>query len=249
MDSMVDDALINPRREKGEPELSASGLLCINPGDMKHLGPKLEKAGAKRHFFFNSNLYTVSGSSDTIDAFVAGPAVGAPMAVIALEKLIALGAKRVIVYGWCGSLSPKLPMGDVLIPTRGLSEEGTSCHYPITGKAAGSENLRRMMADYLNRETYQLQEGPVWTTDAPYRETKGKVREYSQKGVLGVDMEFSALATVAIYRQIELGAVFLVSDELWKDQWRPTFKDKSFITKNRIMLDRLLKMICEMGGK
>ena len=38
------------------------------------------------------------------------------MAVMALEKLIALGAKNIIVCGWCGSLSQKLKIGDILLP-------------------------------------------------------------------------------------------------------------------------------------
>jgi uridine phosphorylase len=240
---MQEEAIINPRREKGEPELPDTGLLCINPGDARYLAEQAVKQGSSRHFLFNSNLHIIPESLIGNSVFVAGPAVGAPMAVMALEKLIALGAKKVIICGWCGSLSSGLAIGDILLPTWGVSEEGTSSHYPIMGRASSFSPMRETVAGYLRASNFASQEGPIWTTDAPYRETRGQVAGHAGKAILGVDMEFNALATVAIYRKIELAAVFLVSDELWKSEWQPGFKNKAFMTKNRQVLDCLLAAV------
>lgn len=245
---MTEETIISPRREKGEPLLPASGLFCVNPGDARYLGGRAEKLGASRHFLFNSTLQVISGNSGSEGVFVAGPAVGAPMAVITLEKLVALGARQVIVYGWCGSLNPALRTGDLLLPTWAFSEEGTSSHYPIQGRAASSEALRNDLHRYLRAEGFASREGPVWTTDAPYRETRAKVVDYAGKSILGVDMEFSALATVASYRRIDLAALFLVSDELWHQSWQPGFKGKTFSAKNRRILAALLERTIAKGG-
>jgi uridine phosphorylase len=245
---MAEETIINPRREKGEPELPATGLFCVNPGDARYLGARLDKLGATRHFLFNSDLHVISVESGASGVFVAGPAVGAPMAVMTLEKLIALGAGKVIVYGWCGSLSPELRTGDILLPTWGFSEEGTSGHYPIQEKPASSEFRRHDLEHALHAAGIACRQGPIWTTDAPYRETRGKVREYAEQSILGVDMEFSALATVAIYRRIELAAVYPVSDELWQKSWRPGFKSKSFLATNRRVLDCMLEITIEISG-
>ena len=240
---MQEEAIINPRREKGEPELPEIGLLCINPGDARFLTEQAVRQCGSRHFLFNSNLHVIPESLDGNSVFVAGPAIGAPMAVMTLEKLIALGAKKITVCGWCGSLSSGLAIGDILLPTWGVSEEGTSKHYPLEGRASSFPSLRETLADYLRQNSLVCQEGPIWTTDAPYRETRGQVEGYAGKSILGVDMEFNALATVAAYRKIELAAVFLVSDELWKSEWQPGFKNKAFMAKNKQVLNCLLEAV------
>ncbi|MDF1577370.1 MAG: nucleoside phosphorylase [Desulfobulbales bacterium] len=245
---MAEEIIINPRREKGEPILPAAGLFCVNPGEARYLGAGLAKLGAARHFLFNSNLLVLPGNSGSGGVFLAGPAVGAPMAALTLEKLIALGAERIIVCGWCGSLSPELRTGDILLPTWGFSEEGTSGHYPIQGRPASSEPLRDDLARYFRAAGLACREGPVWTTDAPYRETRGKVSEYAGKSILGVDMEFSAMAAVATYRSIDLAAVFLVSDQLWQRSWRPGYKSKVFLAKTRQVFTGLLAKIIDNGN-
>jgi uridine phosphorylase len=246
---MQDEALINPRREKGEPELPETGFLAINPGDSRYLAEQAVRLGGTRHFLFNSNLHIIPAGLAGERIFIAGPAVGAPMAVMVIEKLIALGAKKVIVCGWCGSLTPVLTVGDILLPTWGVSDEGTSKHYPLRGPAHSDPVLRETLAGYLRRNNFGSQEGPIWTTDAPYRETRAMVRDYAAKSILGVDMEFNALATVAAYRHIELAAVFLVSDELWRSEWQPGFKSKPFMARNKQVLNCLLAAVTTPGGK
>ncbi len=157
-------------------------------------------------------------------ACLAGPCLGAPQAVMALEKLIALGAGRIWVFGWCGSLQPQVRIGDILLPTGAVSEEGTSAHYPLREPNPGPDAA---LAGRLRRRLRQcgmpFHEGRVWSTDAPYRETPGKVCRFRQQGVVAVDMEMSALMTVAAFRRVSLGAMLVVSDELSGPGWKPGF--------------------------
>ena len=60
------------------------------------------------------------------------------------------------------------------------------------------------------------------------RETREKVERYQKEGVLAVEMEISALFTVAKFRGAELGAMPVVSDELATFKWRPGFKMEEF---------------------
>jgi uridine phosphorylase len=233
------DVAITPCREKGEPALSELGILCINPGEAV-LGCQLAKqSGGRRHKLFNSNLYQIPATNQAGPFFTAGPTIGAPMAVLTLEKLVALGAKWIIVYGWCGSLTESLAVGDVLLPTRAVSEEGTSGHYPLSSRAEASQYLLQPLTDRLRTENIKMKTGTVWTTDAPYRETWVKIRTYGRQSVLGVDMEFAALCTVAAFRGVELAAVLLVSDELWRHPWQAGYKNKLFKKKSRLMLEIL----------
>ena len=231
------DVLIKPVRTPGEPELSGPGLLLINPGEADYFARISPEKSLKRHFLFNSKLYRET--SPDRPSFWAGPMVGAPMAAMTLEKLIALGGKQFIVYGWCGSLQQDICTGDMVLPTWAASEEGTSLHYPTQQPATATDSLRHRLAEHLSNFGIKTFSGPVWTTDAPYRETRQKVTTYREQGILGVEMEFAALAAVAAFRKVELAAALLVSDELWREQWTPGFQRKDFRQKNRTMVDSL----------
>ena len=229
--------VLTPQRERGEPQIPPLGLLAVNPSDRTHFSALARHYLLERHFLFNAELYSNG------QFFLAGPAVGAPMASLCLEKLIALGASRIILYGWCGSLTPTLSIGDVFAPTGALSEEGTSAHYP-GGNRPWDDSFQRRMLEALASQGQAVIEGPVWTTDAPYRETKEKVRRYGGQGILAVDMEYTALRAVAAFRRVQLAAVFLVSDELYHDTWQQGIGRKSFRQQSQRFLNELCALLC-----
>ena len=230
------EMIINPSRDSGDPELPASGLLLINPAEAK-AGLHLAKTkGGQQKFLYNSKLVLLPDNGSSGSVFFAGPAVGAPMAVLTLEKLIALGAHRIIVYGWCGSLNDTLRIGDVLLPTWAMSTEGTSAHYPVNFRPESHAPTRQTLSEGLAAQGLTALSGPVWTTDAPYRESVAQVKELSEQNILGVDMEYAALIAAAAFRRVELTAVLLVSDELFHEKWKPGFRTKDFKKKSRDIL-------------
>lgn len=226
----ITDAFINPIRRQGEPELNGPCLFLINPQEARYAVKGAKQNKAQSFPLFHSNLFTIPhGESSSVSW--AGPAIGAPFAVMTLEKLIALGVSQCIMLGWCGSLLPSLQIGDIVLPTWAISEEGTSPHYPINEPPQSSSQLRHTVHDYLETKGISSAEGPVWTTDAVYRETDDKITRYADQSILAVDMEFSALATVSAFRGIDMAAVLLVSDELFHSEWKPGFQRKSFRKK------------------
>jgi uridine phosphorylase len=245
----MDDSgmIINPGREKGEPQLPPAGMFLINPAEAEagRLLAKTRSGG--QHFLFNSRLTVIPAAPPAGSFFIAGPAVGAPMAVLTLEKLIALGAQRIIVYGWCGSLNDTLHIGDILLPTWAVSSEGTSTHYPVDARPESHASTRQLLSDHLTAQGLNVRTGPVWTTDAPYRESVAQVKSFGARDILGVDMEYAALAAAAAFRKIELTAVLLVSDELWSGKWQPGFRTKSFRKKSRDIL-HFLANFCSINS-
>lgn len=228
--------IIRPGRKKNEPILPRPGLLLINPPEAAEGRRLVKLRGGRHHFLFNSSLAVIPAAPPAGSFFMAGPAVGAPMAVLTLEKLIALGAGRIIIYGWCGSLSETLRAGDVLLPTWAISTEGTSAHYPLDYRPESHPPTRMFLREGLAQCGFNVRSGPLWSTDAPYRESVAQVRELARQNVLGVDMEYAALIAAACFRKVELSAVLLVSDELWSGTWKPGFHAKGFKKKSRDIL-------------
>jgi len=237
----MSDCIINPARSPKDPHLPPIGVLAVNPADSPCFASLARRHGLERHDLFHAQLL----ANDSF--FLAGPAVGAPMAAICLEKLIALGARRILVYGWCGSLHPALAAGELFIPTGGVSEEGTSGHYqgPV---ASNDDSWRVALINALTTGGFSgVKQGLIWTTDAVYRETREKVERYGAQGILAVDMEFTALRSVAAFRQVDLAAAMLVSDELFHRSWSPRMHRKRFRSQSRRILECLCSFI--QGGK
>jgi uridine phosphorylase len=233
----IEESLVTPQVRPGDPKLPAQGILAVNPADAAALMHYAKSTGLGRFFLFNSNLYCSE------DLFVAGPAVGAPMAALCLEKLIALGAQQIILYGWCGSLCRQVQARDLLIPGLAFSEEGTSPHYrpDRSTRIQPSAALRTRLCSVLSQAGLPYHEGSLWTTDAPYRETRTKIEYYASQAVLGVDMEYAALCSVAALREVALAAALLVSDEVWRAPWQPQYAFKDFKRQSA----KLLHLLCE----
>lgn len=231
--------LINPKKSRSEPGIDPLALMIPLPGDLQRMARLFGETGS---LCFKNNTLRVFELQDSRRSIgLAGPAVGAPQAVMILEKLIALGARRVIFLGWTGGLNPALSPGDLILPDKAISEEGTSRHYSDKICSGPSSPLLGHIKKALEREGLSFKQGPVWTTDAPYRETIDKVKAFQSQGVLGVDMELSAFFTVSAFRGIEAAALLIVSDDLSGLTWRHGFREPRFLEARRQVARFLFK--------
>lgn len=164
-----------------------------------------------------------------------GFGIGAPAAAMVAEDLIALGVKRIVNIGLAGGLQHRCGIGEFVLCTDAIRDEGVSHHYLDPGRHVGpSEDLTERLGDALGEP---LHRGPTWTIDAPYRETVAEARHYQDEGVLTVEMEAAAVFAVAAYRGVEAAAAFIVSDSLAELTWDPQFDAPSL----RPGLERLLE--------
>jgi uridine phosphorylase len=236
-----DVAIINPAPPKGGPPLPPFGVMAGSLPDLSVLCGNLgvDKNGFRS--FITSRLYVEEGRSYTL----VGPLIGAPYAVMLMETLIAWGAKKLIFFGWCGAISPEVEIGDILVPTRALIDEGTSLHYRMkTGETAvPGSSITAEITKEMARKEVPFHTGTIWTTDGFYRETPERVRHFQQQRALAVEMELSALFTVGKFRNIEVGAVLVVSDTLSDLSWRQGFKENRFKTQRRAVCE-VISQLC-----
>ncbi len=208
----------------------------MNPTEAKTAIQTLLDRGGDQRFLFHSGLVV----SPDEDFFVAGPAVGAPMAAMILEKLIVLGASCVVMAGWCGAVDPALSVGDTVLGGAAHPGEGTSRYYGRGDVFQPSSRLLENLQGSLNLTA----PASIWSTDAPYRESRKMLKALAKLyNVSAVDMEYSALCAVAAFRGIDFASLFLVSDELWKPDWHPGFNGKVFKRKSKAQIKLLMKHI------
>ncbi len=230
-------AVIEPKRGRGEKLLPAQGVLLVNPAEAEEAVAKVVADGGERRPLFNSRLCVDSHR----DHFLAGPAVGAPVAVMALEKLVALGARRVLLCGWCGAVDRTLRVGDVVVPDCGIVGEGTSQYYGVFDRSAPSALLSEQLAARLSAAGLPVARGTLWSTDGIYREEREELlRLHHDCAVRAVDMEFSALCSAAAFRGVEFAAALTVSDVTTAETWQPGWREQAFRCNSR----RVVELLC-----
>ena len=181
------------------------------------------------------------------------PYWGAPAAVVGLERLIAAGIQEIIVLGLAGSITPKASTGDILVPTWGIREEGASYHYMPPNYIPKPHRLLltrflKILKETKGRKRHRILIGGVWSTDAFYRETLDKILKYSKQGVIGVDMEMTALFTVAYYRKARIVGALAISDELYTGEWKPGFESKRLKRAEKIIAIAALRTLSEKSS-
>jgi len=155
---------------------------------------------------------------------------GSAASAMLTEVLIAGGVRYFLVMGAAGSISKEVKAGDVVVPTWGLREEGVSYHYVEPDVVVKPDPLAlRTLENSLAETGLGFKTGGIWSTDAPFMETLSKVREYSDMGVLVVDMEMTDLMAVCMRRRVKLAGVVTVTDELYSGYWKPMF-DSDVVT-------------------
>jgi len=130
-----------------------------------------------------------------------------------MEHLIAMGGRVFIGVGTAGNVS--LDGMHVVIPTEAIRDEGTSYHYLPPGESVNaSEDVVKSLSMSAKELGVPVEMGPIWSTDAPLRETPSAMERYRRKGILAVDMETSAIFAVAQHRGVKAGCILLSGHEV-----------------------------------
>ena len=247
------DAVVNPQNPENSPGIGPVAVMAATRPDLFLLGDLFSFNKNEFQRLFTSRIYVKPDRS--ADFSVTGPFVGAPYAVMLLESLIVRGARRIILMGWCGAVSDQVKIGDIILPTSVAIDEGTSRHYGVKDRSRLSVSFPLVcgISQVLEKNKIDFHPGAVWSTDGIFRETRQQVAAHQQNGILAVDMETSALVSVANFRGVDLGAILVVSDELSTLSWHPGFKHQRFLEGRKIacrMIKELIfEVLAEMGAE
>jgi len=231
----------DPKDEAGRPyhvRLARKdvGRIAFLPGDPGRV-PLIAKRFDDPHELSSHREYSAYGGRVAGEkVVVVSTGIGGPAAAIAIEELARLGVKVMIRVGTCGSITPDIRVGSVIIADAAVRMDGTSAQYVPLGypAAASPEVVMSLMESAASRRVRSVT-GITASADAFYvgqgRESFGgflppdKARiidELRAARVLCFEMEAATLFTLGRVFGLKTGALFAVvanraTDELRQD--------------------------------
>lgn len=242
------DAVINPSnvidKVENMPEVA---IACFSKTLFEKIveGAKCVEIARVRNTNGDRIIYDVEYNNKRLALF--NISVGAPAAVADLEEIHAMGVNKFIVFGNCGVLDKNIEDCGIIIPNEAIRDEGTSYHYLKPEKTIKVNNKYVLeFKEILDKFGYSYTEGMTWTIDAFYRETRNKISSRVMMGAKCVEMECSALQSVADFRDFDLFMFFYAGDNLDLPEWdkRSLSGDVKLDEKSRIAI-----LALELGYK
>lgn len=146
--------------------------------------------------------------------------VGAPACVAGIEEVIALGGRKLVLFGNCGVLDEEAVRGKIIIPTSAVRDEGLSYHYiEAADEIMADPHSTEVLAECAKKCGCPFVKGKTWTTDAIYRETAALIRERRAEGCIAVEMECASVMAVMQFRKIPFIQFLFGADSLDTPQW------------------------------
>ena len=214
-----------------------SAVLCLYKGAMRRFGWTHPSRRAKG---FLGDVYLPARTQGRV-AVLGNFGIGAPAITSIADELMAWGVKRLAILSLAGGLQPDLAPGSIVIADRAMRDEGTSYHYlPPAKDVQASPALASALSIALEARGIPSTIGVVWSTDAPYRETREEAEFYRGEGVKAVDMESAGLFAAAQVRGAEATSVFVIGDSLAGPRWSAPPDMRMLHQRLKSLLDALI---------
>ena len=197
-------------------ELAERVLLPGDPGRALRLAQGLLDAPLMLNH--NRGLWGYTGiAADGLALSIQSTGMGGPSAAIVVSELIELGARRLVRVGTCGALSGGLSLGQLVVVTEAIADDGTST------AIGGHDRMARLSAVGSSLPAALLAAGR--TADPPasaattvssdlFYGAEPRFEGWRTAGALAVEMEAAAIFAVAARAGVEAGCLLVVSNAI-----------------------------------
>ncbi|WP_433627915.1 nucleoside phosphorylase [Halomicrococcus sp. NG-SE-24] len=204
--------------EVGEGDVADAVLLPGNPERVDKITQFWDEAEeVARHREYR----TVTGEYDGAPVSVTSTGIGGPSAAIAVEELARVGADTFLRVGSCGAIQPDMDVGDLVITTGGVRQEGTSDEYVREDYPAIADyEVVAALVAAAERLDYNYHAGVTMSADSFYagqgrpgfegfraEGSEDLVEHLKEANVKNIEMEASAIMTIASVYGLRAGAV------------------------------------------
>ncbi len=223
------------------------GEFCIIPGDPGRCAKIAAFLENPTHLSTNREYEIWNGYLGDKKVTVCSTGIGGPSTAIAVEELVACGAKTLIRVGTCGGIALNVKCGDVVIASGAVRQDGTSREYaPIEYPAVPDIYTTAAMCGAAKALGYTSHVGVVQSKDSFYGQHSPKRmptstdllekwEAWKRLGVLASEMEASTLFTVGAALGVKTAACFhVVWNQERADAGLDTAADESHDTESAI---------------
>jgi len=207
-------------------------FLCGDPARVERIARGWEEP---RELVRVREFRIVAGRDHGLPLAAASTGIGAPGAAIVMEELVKVGARAFLRIGNSGGLAPDLALGDLVVTTGAVRDDGTSRSYvgPEYPAVADHELVGALLAAARARGA-PCRAGITWSLDAFYVRNAvlrpdgslssmsagsywgpghaERIDEMRRAGVLNCEMEAGTILTLASLFGVRAGCICVVSD-------------------------------------
>lgn len=181
----------------------------ILPGDPARVLRVGEFLDSYEEIAYNREFRTIRGYYKGVPITVTSTGIGGPSTAIAVEELISCGAKYLIRIGSGGAVQSNIKLGDLVICSAAVREDGTTNMYISQNYPAVPDiRLTNLIIDTCEELKYNYHYGVVRSHDSFYIDEEDKIMEHwNTKNILASDMETSSLFVVGQLRGAKTASI------------------------------------------
>jgi len=217
------------------------------PGDPDRLATITDTWDEHEEIASHREYRTATGTVDGTPISATSTGIGSPGAAIAVEELARVGADTLLRVGSCGAIQPELAVGDLVITTGAVRQEGTSDEYVredypavadhavVAALVAAAEDLGYDYHVGLTASTDSFYAGQAREGYAGFRAlgSDDRLDQLREANVLNVEMEASAILTLANVYGLRAGAVCTVFADRTTGEFRTEGEGRAAQTASR----------------
>jgi uridine phosphorylase len=192
---------LQPHIRLSENHGAACALLPGDPARLDRIRPFLSDA---IELAYNREYRSLIGTYQGVRVLAVSTGIGGASAGIAVEELSRLGVKNMIRIGSCGALQPEVLLGDLILVSGAVRDDGASKTYldPIFPAVPNIDLLFACVSAAKTRG-FAFHTGIARSHDSFYTDREDEIDAYwAARGVLGCDMETAALYTIGHLRGV-----------------------------------------------
>ncbi len=158
-----------------------------------------------------------TGTYKGVPVTVASSGMGGPSIAIAVEELAQVGGKVFIRTGSCASIQENIPVGDLVVATAAVRDEGTGDFYaPKSYPAVADISVVQALCDALDNGKTPYHLGLIRSSDSFYEGERDAaiIDTWRPRNVLVFEMEAAALFTIANVRGFRSGCIVYTGSSL-----------------------------------
>ncbi|MDD4377021.1 MAG: nucleoside phosphorylase [Eubacteriales bacterium] len=182
---------------------------AILPGDPARLDRISTFLTDVEEISFNREYRSLTGYYKGVKILAISTGMGGTSTAIAVEELKNIGVKAMIRIGSCGTMQSNIKVGDIIISSGSVRDEGTSRSYvDLSYPAVPDPFLMMHCIESAEEFNFPHHVGITRSHESFYSKKEISLEPYWQEmGILGDDMETSALFTVGSLLGIKTAAI------------------------------------------